>query len=146
MMRLAAQATEENGFVEPNMIKLLGEVWAALSRDHGIMGVIGPVGGNLEAAVLLRIGPMWYSDQIVLEEKAIFVHPDYRAAKIGRARLMCEFSKKVADTLNVPLMIGVLSNTRTAAKVKLYTRQFGEPAGAYFLYNARTGSLPETPA
>jgi len=44
--------------------------------------------------VLLRIGTMWYSDERVLEEKAIFIHPDFRSAKGGRARQLCEFSKK----------------------------------------------------
>jgi GNAT superfamily N-acetyltransferase len=91
--------------------------------------------------VLLRIGSMWYSDHEVLEEKAIFIHPDYRNAKGGRARRLCEFSKQVADALGVPLIIGVLSNHRTKAKVRLYERQFGEPSGAFFLYNARTGAF-----
>jgi hypothetical protein len=41
--------------------------------------------------------------------------------------------------MGMPLLIGVLSNSRTEAKIRLYKRHFGEPAGAYFLYNARTG-------
>ena len=68
-----------------------------------------------------------------------FIHPDYRSAKGGRARRLCEFSKQAADSLGIPLIIGVLSNNRTEAKVRLYKRQFGEPSGAFFLYNARTG-------
>jgi hypothetical protein len=103
------------------------------------MGVIGPKGGKLEGAVLLRIGAMWYSDSEVLEEKAIFVDPHQRSAKGGRARRLCEYSKQVADTLKIPLIIGVLSNHRTEAKIRLYERQFGKPSGAFFLYNARTG-------
>jgi hypothetical protein len=83
---------------------------------------------------------MWYSDANVLEERAIFIHPEFRNAKGGRARRLCEFSKRAADTLEVPLMIGVLSNHRTEAKVRLYERQFGKPSGAFFLYNARTGT------
>jgi hypothetical protein len=82
---------------------------------------------------------MWYSDDEVLEERAIFIHPDYRSAKGGRARRLCEFTKLTADTLGVPLIIGVLSNHRTKGKIRLYERQFGEPSGAFFLYNARTG-------
>lgn len=85
---------------------------------------------------------MWYSDTPVLEEKAIFIHPNYRSAKGGRARRLCEFSKKASDQLEIPLIIGVLSNHRTEAKVRLYERQFGRPSGAFFLYNARTGSFP----
>lgn len=141
MMELALQACEENGFVDPNPQKLLAEIWPALNLDHGLVGIIQDGGGELEGAILLRVGPMWYSDANVLEERAIFIHPNYRSAKGGRARRLCEFSKKTADVLEIPLMIGVLSNHRTEAKVRLYERQFGKPSGAFFLYNARTGAF-----
>jgi hypothetical protein len=140
MMELALQACEENGFVDPNPHKLLAEIWPALNLDHGLVGIIQDGGGQLEGAILLRVGPMWYSDANVLEERAIFIHPEFRNAKGGRARRLCEFSKRAADTLEVPLMIGVLSNHRTEAKVRLYERQFGKPSGAFFLYNAQTGT------
>ena len=86
---------------------------------------------------------MWYSDQDILEEKAIFIHPDYRNAKGGRARRLVEFSKEASDYLKIPLIIGVLSNHRTEAKVRLYERQFGKASGAFFLYNAQTGGWKE---
>lgn len=139
IMELCKMATTENGFVNPNELKLLDDVWQALNRNHGIMGVIGPPGEKPQGAVLLRIITPWYSDDLVLEERAIFIHPDFRSAKGGRASRMCEFSKRVADRMGLPLLIGVLSNQRTEAKVRLYTRHFGQPAGAYFLYNAHTG-------
>lgn len=143
VMEIALSACDENGFVSPNPKRLLGEIWPALNRDKGIIGIIGPENGSVEGAVLLRIGTMWYSDQEVLEEKAIFIHPDFRSAKGGRARRLCEFSKQAADSLGIPLIIGVLSNHRTEAKVRLYERQFGKPSGAFFLYNARTGGWQE---
>jgi hypothetical protein len=139
VMDLALSACDENGFVHPNPEKLLAEIWPALNYDRGLIGLIGPEGQKPEGAVLLRIGNMWYSDQEVLEEKAIFIPPDYRSAKGGRARRLCEFSKQVADEFGMPLIIGVLSNHRTEAKIKLYERQFGKPSGAFFLYNATTG-------
>jgi hypothetical protein len=140
MMGLAMQACDENGFVNPNPQKLLAEIWPALNLDNGLVGIIQDEGERLEGAILLRISTMWYSDESVLEERAIFIHPDYRSAKGGRARRLCEFSKKTAETLGLPLMIGVLSNHRTEAKVRLYERQFGKPSGAFFLYNAQTGA------
>jgi hypothetical protein len=139
VMDLTRLATRENGFVNPNELKLLDDVWQALNLNHGIMGLIGPPDGPPQGAVLLRIVAPWYSDDRVIEERAIFIHPDYRSAKGGRASRMCEFSKRVADRMGMPLLIGVLSNSRTEAKIRLYKRHFGEPAGAYFLYNARTG-------
>lgn len=142
VMALALAASEENGFVKPSPERLLADVWPALCRDRGIMGIIGPA-AKPEGAVLLRIGKMWYSDQDVLEEKAIFIHPDYRSAKGGRARRLVEFSKRAADRLELPLIIGVLSNHRTEGKVRLYERQFGKPSGAFFLYGGKTGFLKD---
>ena len=143
MMDLAMQACDENGFVDPNPKKLRAEIWPALNLENGIVGIIQDEGGSLEGASLLRVGTMWYSDAQVVEERAIFVHPNFRSAKGGRAKRLCEFSKKVADTLSLPLMIGVLSNHRTAGKIRMYQRIFGEPSGAFFLYGAKTGQYKE---
>ena len=142
VMALALDGAKENGFLQFNPAKILQEVWSALNRDHGLCGVIGPVGQPLEAAVLIRTGMMWYSDEPVLEEKAIFVHPEFRKAAIGRARLLTDFSKKAADGLGMPLIIGVLSTKRTAAKIRLYERQFGPSTGAFFMYGAKSGEWP----
>lgn len=144
IMNIALQACRENGLGEPNPTKLLADIWPALNLDKGIIGVVSKPGGKPEGVVLLRIGEMWYRDVPVLEERAVFVPEEYRAAKGGRARKLCEFSKKVADDLGMQLNIGILSDQRTEAKVKLYRRIFGEPRGAYFVYNApATGSWSE---
>lgn len=142
VMEVAMLATEENGFMKPNPKRMLQEIWSALNLNHGVVGAIGEPGGVIEAAVLLRIGPMWYGDEndLVLEEKAVFTHPAYRSAKGGRASRLIEFSKSYSDSLGLPLIIGVLSHARTRAKVRLYERHFGEPSGAFFLYNAHTGA------
>jgi len=139
LMGLALASCEENGFVNPNSDKLANEIWPALHLDHGVVGIIGGLNSPAEGGVLLRIGSMWYSDQMVVEEKAIFIHPDFRDAKGERAKKLFQFSKSVADSLNIPLMIGVLSNDRTKAKVRMYEREFGKASGAYFLYGAKTG-------
>jgi len=144
MMHIAMLATTENAFLEPSAARLASEMWPALHQDHGLVGIIGKEGGVIEGAVLLRIGMMWYSEQPVVEEKAIFIHPDYRSAKGGRAKRLCEFSKHVADTLGLPLIIGVLSNSRTEAKVRMYRRIMGPEAGAFFLYGAKTGNFSST--
>ena len=139
IMKLAMAACEENGFLNPNPLKLVAALWPALNREHGICAVIGQRGGSIEGVVLLSVSTMWYSDSVVVEEKAIFIDPRFRAAKGGRAKKLCEYSKSVADGLGVPLIIGVLSNSRTAAKVRMYERIFGAPAGAFFLYGVKTG-------
>ena len=140
VMAGAMEACAENVFVNVNQVKLLGQIWDALHLNNGIVGVIGEP-GKLEGGILLRVTEMWYSDDMIMEEKALFIHPEYRNAKGGRARRLCEFAKRSADSLGMPLLIGVLSNNRTVAKIRMYERQFGEPSGAFFLYNGRTGSV-----
>lgn len=140
LMRLAIDATKENAFVDPDEMMLAQHMYAALSKHMGVAGVIGGGPGEpLEGAIVLRIGQLWYSPELILEEKAIYVAPEFRSAKGGRARKLAEWAKGVSEKLGIPLAIGVLSNSRTEAKIRLYERVFGAPAGVYFLYNAKTG-------
>lgn len=140
IMELGMMACVENGVHAPNPERILGDLWPSLHCESGIVGVIGAPGEQIEGFVLLRTGTLWYSDAPIVEERIVFVHPKYRSAKGGRARKLCEFSKKAADELELPLVIGIVSNSRTKSKVRLYERVFGEPAGAFFLYGAKTGT------
>lgn len=151
LLDLALRAWRENGILDVNPEKMRGMIRPALYLWQGLCGVIGEPGQKIEGAVLLRVSQMWYSDSWMLEEKAVFVDPDFRAVKgvrsnqvAGHARRLVEFSKQVADGLGIPLIIGVLSNTRTKAKIRLYERQFGEPSGAFFLYGVKTGHESST--
>lgn len=140
LMRLAMDAAQENAFIQPDEMMLAEHMYAALAQKMGVAGVIGGAPGEpLEAAIVLRIGPLWYSPEPVLEEKAIYVAPEYRSAKGGRATKLAEWAKYTSERLGIPLAIGVLSNSRTEAKIRLYERVFGPPAGVYFIYNAKTG-------
>jgi len=147
MLELAMRAWDENGIKGVNPNKMLAMIKPALYLYQGLVGIIGEPGKKIEAAIVLRLSQMWYSDDWMIEEKAVFVDPEFRKPKksnrsrhiIGHGRALCEFSKRVADELNVPLIIGVLSNHRTEAKVRLYEKHFGDPAGAFFLYNVKTG-------
>jgi hypothetical protein len=140
VMRLSIDATQENAFVEPDIELLQNHVYAALDKKMGLVGVIGGAPGEpLEGMIILRIGNPWYSQEKILDEKVIYVAPEFRSAKGGRARKLAEWSKTISEKLGIPLAIGVLSNTRTEAKIRLYERVFGAPAGVFFLYNAKTG-------
>lgn len=144
MMDLALRAWRENGVMDVNPEKMLGMIRPALYLWQGLVGVIGEPGQKIEGAVLLRMSQMWYSDSWILEEKAVFVDPEYRKASrseqsLSHARRLVDFSKQVADGLGIPLLIGVLSNHRTKAKIRLYERRLGTPSGAFFLYGVKTG-------
>jgi N-acetylglutamate synthase-like GNAT family acetyltransferase len=139
VMRLAVMACEDNGFLDFSQELLAREIYPALALDHGLFPVIGPPGGPIEGFVFLKIGTLFYSNRQCLEEKCLWVHPEYRAAKGGRARKLLDFTKKTADTLQLPLIIGIFSTRRSAGKEKLYERVFGQKAGAFFLYGAECG-------
>lgn len=143
IMRLAHLVWEENGMHDFNTTKVLTQLWPALMREGAICGVIGDPGEELTGVTLLRVATTWYGDSRHLEEMVVFTHPEYR--KFGRrAQKLCAFAKQAAESLGLPLHISVLSTTRTDAKVGLYERQFGTPAGAFFLYNVKTGDTTPT--
>lgn len=139
LMDLAIAATDENGLTNINPQKVLGEIWSSLNLHHGIIGVIGKVGEKPEAAILVRIEAMWYSDDLSVIERAIFVAPEFRAAKGGRATLLIKFAQSLRERLDLPLVIGILSSQRSEAKVRAYRRLLGEPSGAYWIVGGQTG-------
>lgn len=109
------------------------------TQMRGYMGVIGPP-NQCEGFILVSIGCFWYSDEPHLEEFANFVHPAHRNS--NHAKTLLGWSKQLSDRIGLPLLIGIVSNTRTEAKVRLYRRQLPE-AGAFYLYNATTGTNSE---
>lgn len=138
VMRLGALDALENAVAAPDAGKFVSEVEPALHLHHGVVGVIGGAPGErLEAFILLRYATMWYSNEVHLEERIVFVDPEFRSAKGGRARKLVEFAKWTADQLGLSLSIGVLSNERTEAKIRLYERAFGKPAGVYFMHTPK---------
>lgn len=141
VMDLAIAAAKENGLVNASQVLLAKTIWPALCQDHGLVGCIqSKNGAQIEGMVVLQVGTLFYSEEQCLEEKTVYVRPEYRAARGGRARKLCEFSKSAADKLGLPLIIGVFSSVETQAKIGLYKRIFGEPAGLYFLYGGKTGA------
>lgn len=127
----------ENGSFSYDEAKAAEAVWPTLNGSKGIVGVIGDT-DNLEGFIFLVISSGWYSNDPVLEERCVFVREEYRHAKDSRAQKLLEFAKKCSADLEMPLMIGIFSNTRTSAKVSLYERHFGQPAGAFFYWNDKT--------
>lgn len=135
VMMLAHAIAGENAPVEADREKLMTGIWQALNNENGLVGIVGPRGGPLQGFILLRIGTPWYSSQRIIEENGVYVHPDFRAQKGGRAAMLYRFAKQVADQMGTTLMIGVLSRHRTESKLRYYERYFGPQVGAVFLYN-----------
>ena len=136
----------ENGIAKMDDAKVRAMLKMAWYREGATVGVIrGPQ--RLEACILLLLTSFWYSREPHIEEMLAFVHPHHRRTK--HADLLIEFAKENAEQIStaagfkVPLVIGILTNSRTAEKVRLYRRRLGYPAGAMFVHNA---TWPNDPA
>lgn len=122
---------EENGLFPLSRKKVSAMLDRYYAKDGAVIGVIGDVGAPV-AAVYLGIWQPYYSDVYALDEAFNIIHPEHRRSDY--AKRMIGFAKDVSDRLRMPLMMGILTNHRTEAKVRLYERQL-EKAGAYFVYN-----------
>lgn len=133
ILRLLHLMHEEGGLLPLNEECAKQTFDRAFYRRGGIIGVIGEP-GNIKAAIYLLITRFWYTLDNHLEEIFNFVHPEHR--KSDYAKRLIAFAKECSDEIGIPLMIGVLTNHRLESKVRLYRRSLGNPAGAFFVYNA----------
>jgi len=122
---------EENGLFEMDYDSVREMVRKVLNRENGIIGVIDGEDG-IEAAVCLVIDRLWYAKTWCLNDVFNFVAPKYRRST--RAKSLISFAKNYSDQVGIPLLMGIVSNVRTEAKIKLLERQMRK-AGAFFIYN-----------
>jgi hypothetical protein len=142
--RLLMQSYSENALFPLSEDKVKWFVNRALFPDsiakddsgiRGVIGVIGPVGA-LEALVFVIIGSFWYSDAKNLEELLVYVDIRYRRSE--HAKTLLGWMKEQVNKTGIPLVTGIMSTTRTEAKVRLYERMLPK-IGAFF-YFAPKGS------
>ena len=101
-----------------------------LECDGGYIGVIGAP-DNLHGMIGIQLDQPWYSSAWMLVELFNFVHPAHRRST--HAKSLIGHAKGYADQLGIPLVIGIISNHRTEAKVRLYRRMLPK-AGEFFTY------------
>ena len=137
--RLFLQAHKENGSFElaPEkvgwMLDRLINYDKIPNDDMGPRGVIGVIGdpGTLEGLAILVLSSFWYTNRRHIEEFVVFVDPECR--KSNHAKSLIDWMKKQSDESRLPLLSGIISNTRTEAKCRLYGRMLPK-IGEYFLY------------
>ena len=129
---------EENGQFSLSMPKVETMVDRAFNNGGAIIGVVGRA--RVEGFILLLISQFWYTQDWCLEEIMNFVHPDHRRST--HAKDMVRFGVRCSDELEIPLVIGVVANERTKAKMELSRRQLGDPVGGYFLHRPVWVALP----
>lgn len=130
IMEMCEENHRDNGQFSLSIPKVETMVDKAFSGGGAIIGVVGS--GQVEGMILLNISQFWYSADWCLEEIQNYVRPAYR--KSTHAKDLINFGKRCSDELGIPLVIGVVSNDRTRAKLELYRRQLGDPCGGYFLH------------
>ena len=130
LMRVACHEDAQHEMDEERVMSMLRRYY---DKQGAIIAVIGEM-GSPEAYILMVMDDIWYAKPGTLQllELSLFVHPDYR--KSDRAKQLMQFSKQASEGLAVDLTIGVFSNSRTEAKIRLYQRQYKQ-VGAYFLYH-----------
>lgn len=134
--RLLHQENGEFPLNEKKVREVLARALSGPAKDRrGLVGVIG-AHGSIQGSIYLEVGSPWYSDSIRLCELWNFVLPQYRSST--NSKDLIAYAKMLSDASGYPLMIGVLSNQRTEAKVRHYKQQLGSPAGAFFLYGSVT--------
>jgi len=138
IVRLCYMLHAEHGMMspcEPKFRRLLHCLMTTGPRPvMGLIGVIGPLNGKLEAVCAMIIGEMWYTEDKHLEEIFTFVHPEHRNTM--HARVMIDWMKQCSDETGLPLLAGIISNVQTAAKVRLYNSLL-PPVGALYFYNPK---------
>lgn len=150
--RLFLQTHRENGLFTLAPHKVTGFMDRALhpelisKNDTNPRAQIGVVGafGRLEAVVFVLLSSFWYSEDIHLEELLVYVDPECRSS--NHARACVDWMKGLSDELKVPLLTGIISKHRTAAKIRLYDRLLPR-IGAFYFYPLEEGSeltKPET--
>jgi hypothetical protein len=134
IMEMCRRLHFENGLFELDEPKVRDCLKRYYDRAGAIVGVIGKP-SKIEASTCLIFSEMYYSKQWHLAELWNFVMPEYRRSRNAEALL--EFGKRSADKIGIPLITGIITNSRTAEKVRLYRRKLGYPAGAFFIHGAR---------
>lgn len=134
LMRLLRAMHAESGLMPLDESYAADVFTGALSRKEGIVGVIRGEGSEIRAAMFLLITRYWYTSKFHLEELFNFIDKPWR--KSNYADALIRYAQHSAKQLGIPLVIGVLTNNRMEAKVRLYRRRLGMPAGAVFIDNS----------
>lgn len=130
ILDLCVKNHDENGQFSLSKPKVTEMVDRAFGKRDAIIGLVGR--DRIEGMIMLLIAQFWYTNDWCLEEIMNFVLPDYRRST--HAKDMISFAKRCSNEIGIPLVIGVVANERTKAKIELYRRQLGEPVGGYFIH------------
>jgi hypothetical protein len=136
VMAMCRRLHAENGLFsldEDKVRTLLHYAFADPPEHMTYIGVIGET-GHIEASTCFQVSGYYYTSDIHLAELWNYVQPEFRRSR--NAEALIKFGKETAESLNLIFLTGIITNTQTAGKVRLYRRLVGYPAGAFFIHNA----------
>jgi hypothetical protein len=142
LMEMCRKLWEENGLFTFSERKVRDILHSAWDGRGGIIGVIGDT-GKLQGSICLTIGDYFYTDEFHVGELWNFVLPEHRRST--NAKELIRFAVRCSDEIGIRLVIGVISNERTAAKVALYERILGKQNGAFFIHHPARAGLKAAP-
>ncbi len=142
LMAMCRELHAENGLFKMDEDATIAMLNRAFDRQGGIIGVIDAE-NEIAAVIYMLLSTFWYSKEDHLEELFAYVRPKHRKPA-GHAAALIAFAKECSDRIGIPLVIGVLSNKQMAAKVRMYRKELGMPAGAFFVYGSPTFHAEDT--
>lgn len=135
LLELCLQMTDENFILpvsESKVLKILEDcTQPEVEKRSGVVGVVGNA-GKIEGTIGLMFDSTWYSEEMCIFDAWNYVLPPYRSST--NSKDLIAWAKRISDHFGYPLMMGILNNHRTEAKVRLFRKQLGQPVGAFFLY------------
>lgn len=134
----------ETGMAPLDDLRVRQMIWRGVTQQEAVIGVIRGKGPrHIEGSIGLFTDRLWYSARDHLADFWNFVAEPHR--KSTHAKNLIEFAKWAALTVDRPLVMSMMANERTAAKLRLYERQLPK-AGALFVFNApEIACSPVTP-
>ena len=135
VMRCLRMMHDENGLftLAEDRVKSIISNALVPPRDMVVPPMIGVIGDkDIEATICLTLSQLYYTSDWHLADLWCYIRPDCR--KKMYIDPLLEFAKECSDKVGVPLLTSVISNKRTEAKIRIFSRHFGVPLGAAFIY------------
>ena len=127
IFELLQEMYSEVGFFTMSETKIKEQITDIIARGVSILAMCDD---KLVGSIGLIPTTMWWSDEVVLSERWIFVSADYRRSTIAKDmfRLVNDFATQASLTL----VIGVFSPKQVVRKGNLF-RRFFKPVGEIFI-------------
>lgn len=119
----------ECGLAELAPTRVAHEVMAVLS--HGYAFVVERDGKIVGSVGLLMGEPFWYSQEVRLFDRWIYVHPEHRAT--GAGDMLIGAMQQLSEASGIPLLSAVFSPTDTDRKNAYFRRRGFTPVGEIFV-------------